>query len=816
VQSLRAYVRESDSELLRTQLGRGAADLAHLLPELREHVPEAPEQPALDPEGARFRLFDAVSSFLFAAAAARPLVLMLDDLHAADEPSLVLLQFVARELASSRLLVVGAYRDVDPVLREPLASAVAVLVREPVAGRIALSGLAEHDVADYIELATGERPDEDLVGAIHVKTEGNPLFVGEIVRLLAAEGGLAEPADARLGIPRGIREVLDSRVGRLSPECRLVLVLASVLGLEFGLTELARSAGLADDELTDLLDEAAAEGLVADVPGGPGRMRFSHVLLRDVLYEGLRGPRRTQLHRQVAGALEALYTARPEPHLAELAHHFVEAAPGGDVGRAIEYATRAADRALAQLAYEEAARLYATALDTAELAQAADDVTRGELLLALSDAQARAGDMPFARETALLAADLARRTGNAEQLARAALGYGGRPVVHAAAQDLRFVPLLEEALAAVGSADSELRAKLLARLAGALRDRPDREIRAALGAEGLEIARRLGEPTTLAYALDGSVAANWWPGNAQERLQLGGELIELAQRIGDRERAFFGHGYRMYALMEIGEMEAAYSELETRARIAEEQRQPSQLWFVAANRGLRALFQGRFDEAEDRIPEALMIGERVERRESSLAARHQLFVLRREQGRLGELEPMLSGSEGRSPARWLLALLYSELGREAEARSVFDALAAGGFVDVPYELEWLLAMCFLSEVCAFLSDAERAAVLFETLLPYAALNVVSAPELSVGAASRYLGILASTMERWDEAERHFEHALAMNERMGAPPWLAHAQHDYARMLVARDGPGDRKRSEELLDRAIANYRELGMTAALAR
>ena len=295
VQSMRSYVREAEPETLRAQLGAGAVDLAQLLPELLERFPDLGEPPAIEPEGARFRLFEAASSFLTSAAQVRPLVLVLDDLHAADEPSLLLLQFLARELGESRLLVVGAYRDVDPTPRDPLTTVLTELAREAVTRTIGLAGLSERDVARFISLTSGEAPAEDLVLTIHEETAGNPLFVGEIVRLLAAEGRLVgDPDGPRPAIPQSVRDVIARRLRHLSEECNRVLTLASVLGREFAMEALARLACVSEDELLDTFDEAMVERVVSDVPGSPGRLRFEHVLIRDTLYEGLTtGPPRS-------------------------------------------------------------------------------------------------------------------------------------------------------------------------------------------------------------------------------------------------------------------------------------------------------------------------------------------------------------------------------------------------------------------------------------------------------------------------------------------------------------------------------------------
>ena len=262
------------------------------------------------------------------------------------------------------------------------------------------------------------------------------------MRLLAVEGLRSKSAaEVRLAIPQSVRDVIARRLTHLSGECYWMLVLASVLGREFALDALARVAGLSEEELLDALDEAMAARVVSDVPGVHGRLRFAHVLIRDSLYDGLTSARRVRLHRLAVEALEAFYGDEPGPHLAELAHHSIA---GRDFDRGLRYAARAADRALALLAYEESARLCEAALDALALGDLRDEKTRCELLLSLGEAEARAGNTAGAKRAFLNAADIARSLGLARELARAAAGYGGRIVWARAGGDDRLVPLLEE------------------------------------------------------------------------------------------------------------------------------------------------------------------------------------------------------------------------------------------------------------------------------------------------------------------------------------------------------------------------------------
>ena len=570
MQSLRVYVRDSDPETLSREAGPGASELTHLLPELRRLLPGLPEPESADSEGARFRLFDATAEFLRRASQRRPLVLVLDDLHAADTPSLLLLQFVARELTSSHLLVLGAFRDVDPVPSAPLGALLAEVAREPATRRVLLGGLSAGDVADYVQRTAADMASPELVTALHDETEGNPLFVGETVRLLSLEGIRPEPGKARRAIPPSIRDVIARRLGHLTAECNELLVGASVLGREFALGTLARTAGIPDERLLlDTLDEAMAARVVADLPGSADRLRFTHVLIRDTLYEGLTGARRVALHRRVCEALEALDGDEPGPHLAELVHHSIAA---GDLERGVRYARLAGHRALALSAYEEAERLYQTALDALDISDPASEPPRCELLLALGEAQIRAGETASARATFVVAAGLARRLGLARALAVAAAGYGGRIVWARAGDDDRIVPLLEEGLAALASEDAELRARLLARLAGALRDEPVRERRDALSREAVDLARQTGNPVVLAYALLGRAHAIVAPDTVAECLELGGELREVAARSGDREQVVAAHVLRNHLHLLVGNV----GRWERRARGGERRRRRAQ------------------------------------------------------------------------------------------------------------------------------------------------------------------------------------------------------------------------------------------------
>ena len=819
VQTLRSYFRDADQQDLRRQLGGGASDLVYLFPELRPIVTDLPEPSSPgETEAARFRLFDSISTLLKNASESQPLVLVLDDLHAADTPSLLLLEFLAEEMTDAHILVVAAYRDEDLGSGHPLGSALVDLGRHRVTRHLRLVGLSETDVAAFLQLATGRVPPTRVVTAVHEETEGNPLFVGEVIRLLASEGRLdrANDADAfTLSIPQSVREVIGARLGHLSPECQRVLTLASVLGREFGIDVLGSMSEVPREILLELLGEASAARVVTDAPGSLRQRRFAHALIRDTLYEGLRVPERIRLHRRAGEVLETLHAEDLEPPLAELALHFFEAAKDGDAEQAVEYARRAGDRAASLLAYEEAVRLYGMALEAQDVLGHADGA-RCDLLLAKGDAQARAGDQNAARGTFLEAADLATQLALPEPLARAAIGYGGRFVWARAYTDERLIPLLEAALEASGDADSAVRARLLARLAGALRDRPPEGLAATVSERAVEMARRIGDRATLAYALEARWATLWLPENPEERLAIATEILQLALEVGDAERVAQGYDFRICSLLELGEIEAVDEEIGTMAQLVEHLRQPAQLWILSHTRAMRALMSGHFDDAEGLIEEAFWFGERAQRRDALITYRLQMFQLRMEQGRLPEMERPIQSAVAEYPTRpmfrCLLAHLYAETGREAEARTTFEALATDGFARLPRNNDWLIGLSHLTEVVEVLHDRERARTLYDFLLPYEGRICTHSAEISMGSVARCLGVLASTMSRWDLAERHLEDALEANAKMGALPWVAHTQHAYARMLAARDLPGDRERAGRLLTEASETCRKLGMVA----
>ncbi len=810
VQVLRTCLREVP--------GAGAryADVADVL-ELAQQRTDAGST-WTDADSARFEQFDAVTTFLLDAARQRPILLLLDDLQSADAPSLLLLRFLAHQLDETPLMVVGTFRREDLSQNRPLTDAVADLTRLPNARRLDLVGLDGPEVARMVEEVTGTRPAPAVAAALLHETAGNPFFVSEISRLAAAEGRLeeADPTYWERTIPQGVRQVIGLRVDRLSRECARVLSVASVLGREFRIGDLSRLSGLELEDVDEVLDEAADSGLIAAEPMRPGLHRFSHAVIRDTLYDELPASHRARLHVQAGEILES---AEGDIRSAATAHHYFHAGPRAGVDRIVATAGRAGDHTLGLLAYEEAARLYRMAVTALSWGDTADPTTECRLQLSLGDAASRAGDHHETRRSFLRAAEMAEAADDAHSFARAALGYGGRFVWLRAAADPKLMPMLERALAAIEDDDLELRARLMARLAGAKRDEADRTARDTLSADAVALARRSGDDGLLAYALVGRHAAMLGPLHAPGALGPPDELVAVAARAGNAELRFEGLMHRLVRTMEVGDHAETLDVADELDRIAGELHQPTHQWFALATRANLALVHGELAEADDLISRAMAVGLRSQNWDAQGFGDIQRFVLRREQARLDEMRERIQASIRTYPTRPLFACMAAvagvELGDDSTARAVLEPLAADGFRAVPLNNDWSLSTVLLAEVVHALGDEVRAASLYEVLRP-AAGNCVETVEVSVGSIDRALGLLALTIGRVGEAVEHLEIALATNERIGARPWAAHTRLDLAKALRRRNDYGDAARAEHELEHALAMSRELGQIALQQR
>jgi AAA ATPase domain len=780
---------------------------------------------AVMPEGGRLRLFDFVAVFLTAACAEGPIVVVLDDLHAGDEPSLLLLRYLGDALAEARILLVASYREADRRVRE-LSEVFAELAR--VGRRIPLRGLAPADIEAYVATVTESAVSRGAVARLREVTGGNPFFLGEIVRMLAAGDTLASldegTGDPLLRIPEEVRSVIRRRVADLPREAGATLRLAAVIGREFDLLLLERASRLSPARLTTALAESAAVGLIAEVAATPRRYSFTHGLVRETLYGALPLRRRLELHRTVGRVLERAHGDDLDPHLSEIAHHLFLASPLGDAGQAVEYLVRAGDRASAVLGYEDAAIHFQRALELLATAGDGSAGRHGELLLRLGDAQWRSGDGSAARLIFERAIDAARRSGEPEMLARAVLAYvtalGGFLLYARFPVDSAGTGLLEEALAALPPGDSALRSHLLAHLALEMWSGLEPvERRVAISEEAIAMARRLGDAEALLTGLHSRHWALTGPGRARERLAHTEEMLRVAKESLNPETEFLAHDARLHCYLELCERWGTETETQAMTAITEQIRQPFHRWHTVCLRTLGATLDGRFADAERLAQQALELARLLQSEYPTYVSRYaQMLAIRWAQGRLPDFWPAIQDHGERFPwiPRWRDALAAAELGDEEAARRELDRHAVRGFAELPRDGHWIVHVCSLADACVLVGDERRGLRLYELLLPYAGDNAVTYSKQPFGPVALRLGKLAALLERWEDADRHFATALERCELLCARAIRARVLLEHAQALAARGEGLDRERIAAIREEAARLCHELGMTGLFER
>jgi hypothetical protein len=817
VEALRTYAVAVGIDRIRAELGRLGPHLALLLPE----VDELGEPRRADPETERLRLFEAVAALVEMATREQPVLLVLDDLHWAAPPTLLMMRHLIRAQSSSPLLVLGTYRETELDRGHPLVQVIADLQRDASTEAVLIGGLDEGGISELLEAAAGHTLDARaaaLASALHAATGGNPFFIGEVLAHLVETGAIYREGERwtaahELDVPARLRQVIDQRLGRLSAPAARVLAVAAVAGSTCSL-ELLEHVLNDEPELLDALEEAVAGGLLTET--GAAGYAFAHALVRQAIYQGLGSARRMRLHRGVGEALEALGGA--VAHAEALAHHFAHAAADGQAAKAADYALAAGRGAAARVGYEEAAAHYERGLEALAPAQPPEHERRCELLLKLAEVRWALGHRDLAREASLRAADLAERLSDATRLARAALSLSGPPRLHLVGPTTESVlDVLERALAALGDDESPLRARVMSRLAVALAYLPThREQTRALAREALAMARRIGEPTALAEVLASTHWATWSPDNVDERLAMNRELASRAAELEDGVLGAYAHGRAVTELLEIGDTAASERRLLQLERLADALQQRYPRWLVTTLRAARAFLDGRLEDCEAYARDGMSLGQGFNEDTARGAFTMQILFLRWEQGRFDDaldLAESFADRYGQLPGvRTLLAMAYAELERYDDMREELELLARGDFADVPRDGVWLPMIYGLSLVAAQLGDARRAEQLYELLLPYADRCAVGFSVLCWGSASRPLGLLATALSQFDAAAGHFERALAMNAGIESPLYVAHTHHDFARMLLLRDRAGDRERADELLEGALATADARGLGA----
>lgn len=810
-------------ELPADWFGPLADELVRLAPELSDHIPGLAAPVRTDPESERARLFDGVTAWLRTTAAAVPVMLVLDDIHWADRPTLMLLRHIVHETARDALFVIGTYRSTDLDRTHPLAAMLADFRRDPRVTRLALDGLSPDGVAEFLERSAGhdlDAPGIELARAIQAETAGNPFFVGEIMRHLVETGALirrdgrwtSDLTLADVGLPEGIREVVGRRISRLDDSAQRTLSVAAVIGHEFTLPVLADVSGTDDDELLDQLDGARSGGLVDEV--GLDRYRFAHALVRATLLEELSTSRRVRTHRKIGEAYERRYADRLDSVLTDLAHHFGEAA-AADPERAVRYAMLAGDRALESSAADDAVHWYRHAREHLDV-DSADPAIEVEILTRLARAEwASERDGGVAGAHVLEAARTAQAAGLHEAMAHALLITTRASFNEEQASNPDKIDLLQQALEVVD--DSALRARLLAALAVELVFVGNTAARRqATLDEALELARQSADPITIAEVAMGYF--NSRPRSTWSTAQFTGELgmyadaLEAALATGDARLISSMHLASAFVALTIGDGEQLRSHVAALDTIAAGGRNPIALRMFLLIKQMVVVIEGRVTEARALALEQYGHWVGVSPAEALTYRGVQDFVAKREQDRLESIIPAWSefaathDERGAAPATVAFAL--ATIGRIDEAARRLDISFATRFTDVPDEAGWPAAITMWAETAVLLGAIDAAAVLYDLLLPFDGVQMGTGG-FPGGPAARLLARIEDLRGDHRSADDHFAAAVELSRRIGSPVWTARCSLDWAESLLAR---GEHDRARNLAADAEAELGNLDLPA----
>ncbi len=790
---------------------------------LRAMATEGAGPPPLDvgdaAETTRFQQADAVVGWLAQRTQAAAVVLVFEDVHWADRGSLALLEFLAAHVGRLRLMAVATHRLEAVVPGRPLYAALAEITRAAATRRVTLHGLERAAVHEYVAAGSGVAPSAAAVDALLGHTGGNPFFVAETIRWLVEQRRLAVlQADAldALPVPPTVREVVARRVEQLPADVGETLARAAVVGPDFAVPLLAAVAEADPAAVLGALDVAVAAGLVVET--APGVYRFAHAVVREVVYAGLPSARRLAHHRDLARLLEERDDR--DQHLAEIAHHMLAAAPLGLADRAVAAATRAAQHAKSLGAWDESARHWQQALAAFELLPHKEPRRRAELLLGLATARKRAGDAREATVTFLAAADVARALGDDELLVRAALRDGMWFRTTDAAIEARVLEVLEEAATVLGDTVSPHAARVLSTLASGCFDYGRVARARELADRGLAMARTLDRPDVVAWCL---ICRAWTlvPTAQDERLADAKEVVALGDRLGRPMVQCVGWELVAATHLQAGNAPAAYDAIQACHRLAERLGDPHHLWLSTGLLVTRALLEGDVRAADALIDTSAEHGRRAFGPLATETVLVQRLILFAQEGRIDAAREMIDTARRLQPLnaifRAVHAYFLAEQGDVYTARVELEAMAANDFAALQHDGYWLVSMTCLAFV--FRNDVHDpmiAEALYARLLPHAGETItLGNGRACVGAVAWALGALAASVERWDDAERHYAAALRLHRAMGARPFLARALVDYATILRRRGHPADRDRIRVVLDEAERLGRDLGMQMVLA-
>ena len=813
VEAIRTYVLECDADTLRIEMGSTAGDLARIVPEVgdRLHVPPVE---AADSEADQYRLFEAVTTLLRNVAGDRPLCLILEDLHDADRGTLALLQYVARSLEGTRLLVIGTYRDVEVDRTHALSATVAELRRGAAFERIRLRGLSPDEVARMLTNISGRTVPWGLVEGVHQQTEGNPLFIQEVVRYIVEEGLLESGggASSETGteallahIPEGLRDVIGRRLSRLTAEAEQALTVAAVIGREFSLAVLEAVAGMPDETLLSALEEAVAVAVLDDRSDATGvRFRFTHAFFRQTLYDELIAPRRLRLHQEIARAVESVFADRRDEHAAELAEHFAYSTDSEDLAKAIRYGEQAAQRSIDVYAYSEAARLWDRALAVQTVLDPDDAERIIDLSLDLSEALLAAGEeRRIFDDLAQTAFRLAEQLEDVDRAMRACL-------------------TALEACWAAGGSDS-------------FRTGSGRE-----WAVRVDQRARPGTPGRLWADLYLGVS-RWMEGRPEDGLRLYDSALEAARDLGDAE-AFQVAATRVLSGLQGPRREVWCRDLARELWAAPREGVSTDTLTHAFNHVAQiALCWGDLREANEAWAEIATMAERTKHAgavgtAAAMEATQDLMSGRLEEG-LAAVEAAHAGEASRAVIHFSALPMLILLGRPAEAYEryapiywpmVIPALLATGRTaearDALHKLvevqdarltdnEWQFGGWMLGLVLEHAIALDERALVERVAVLIAPSKAVTGGHFHLAYIDRSRGMAAAYLGDAEGARAYYEAAIQAAETLLVRPELALTRFQLAELLLDQFS-SEAMEAREHLDFAITEFHEMQMAPAL--
>ena len=815
-ETLGHYVMHAPEEQLLTHVRDHGSELVRIVPALARRFPDLPATRATNPDSERSLLFAAIVDVLAVASAEQPLILMLDDLQWADKGSLLLLRHLASSDRPMRLLILATYRNNET---GALLDTLAALHRQAGVLRLELQGLNGSEVLECVQAIVGHVVDDVALGianTVHSETDGNPFFVGELLRHLRATGVISEdgrwvatePIDS-LALPDSVRVTIVARVARLGDDCGKLLRLAAVIGRDFDFELLARASSMQESALIGILEQAEETALIQELPAGSGRYHFTHALIQHVLYQDLSGARRMAAHREIATALEDLSGTAPGQRIGELARHWCYAPRKEDVPKAIRFASQAGNSALASLAPGDASDYFEAATKLINKYGAPDAALELDTAIGLGTAQRQNGDRAF-RDTLLAAGRRAAELGETAQLVRAALANDRGWHSTSGGSDPDKVAQLELALQRLPR-DVPERALVLAALCAELAFGSSLERRQALADEALAIGRAVGDDAIMARILNQMAFSLTIPSRLGDSLQWTAEALTRAERLGDPMLLYFAAMYRATASIRANDVEEADRCFAIAGRLVHQLDLPPLKWEYTFHMSKRAQLAGDLAEAEKLAGMAVAIGTECGQPDAEMFYGVQLAAVNWMRGTMGELAPLLEQMVAANPGlptiRASLAMAYAQAQRFDDATRLLDDFAASNYV-LPQDTVWLNGMTEYADAAINCGDSRFSKAAYEVLEPWADQFSSAGGLTAEGPVCLYLGGLATVLGRYEDADRHLLHAEELCERNGMRFYAAVTHLRRGQMFLARDPVGDAEAARIFLvsaQRAAVEY-----------